>query len=96
MRANFKWAKEKTRTYLFPTETVSPQVRKKAGQSILTSCLTRRGLFLPAFSQDILALLPLSEIPRVDAQRHCIKALQSPLVWQAECSKFQYHHIHLI
>lgn len=40
MRANFKRAEEKkARAYLFPTETVSPQVRKNAGQSILTSCL---------------------------------------------------------
>ena len=70
MRANFKLAEEKkARAYLFPTETVSPQVKKKR-QPKYTDFLfghTLHGLFLPAFTQDALALLPLSKIRRTDA-----------------------------
>ena len=56
MRANFKQAEEeKARAYLFPTETVSLQV-KKTRQPKYTDSLfghTLHGLFLPAFSRDV-------------------------------------------
>ena len=71
MRANFKLAEEKKARayYLFPTETVSPQVKKKRQPKYNDFLFghTLHALFLPAFSQDVLALLPLSEIPRADA-----------------------------
>ena len=80
MRANFKRAEEKkARAYLFPTETVSPQVRKNAGLKYTDFLFvdTLHGLFLPAYqSQVVLALLPLSEIPRADALPHCLLVFQ--------------------